>query len=273
MLNLKPSDAGLALQRKDFQLLLVFINIIKQQEMKTQRLINILLLMAAMLMGFNVMAQDQKSDPTPKKEKLKKSTTVVMKITKDDNGKITTIDTTFTTDEDIEPSNLVITKKITEDGDFMNIDVDVNRMMKSLQPQMDSLRRISKTMKIMSNDDGDFEMFEGPEGYEGSEPQEAIEYNWGTNRYNYQYNCDNDREDDQNQCNCPYCRVKNFYQNHFRRGSELASYYSVSPYGQVKKIEIKNKRHGKKIIISTCDDMEFNLPPTPPMPPMPPMPP
>jgi hypothetical protein len=78
-------------------------------------------------------------------DKKKTTSTIVLKVTKDENGKITTIDTTFTSDKTADSVEYAITQTFDFDSDGMkNLDKEITAMIKEFK--IDSLGRLSETI-------------------------------------------------------------------------------------------------------------------------------
>lgn len=203
------------------------------------------------------LAQDHKF-PSHKKEE--KKTMHIKVITKDDDGNIEKIDTVYRYGS--SKGDSVIIKELGSKMDMEELVDHLKEMNISLDLEMDSLDSLAKEITATINmDDFPFHKGFGPhaflwkddendrESIPGLDPddwndwKDCMKHQPG--EYNYQYQPDNQG---------------------WMQG--------FTPWGKIRDIKVKDKKHGKKIVIRTedMDYFSYMIPPQPPVPPAHPIP-
>ncbi|MCX6271490.1 MAG: hypothetical protein NTU44_09775 [Bacteroidetes bacterium] len=203
-----------------------------------------------------VAAQGIKKEEPKKAKKMTKTIHIYME-TKDENGKSTSVDTvySYTTDKP------VVIKDVRGKTDMQKMldNLDININLDSIGEKVHSL--------VMLGDDS---LFDSPlfQGFDIEEPGEGdieLELNADCNPDQWMEEWKDGRKRSQ----------FDYYsgQNGWMQG--------YTPWGKIKEIHIKDRKHGKKIYIETEDDdppsyfsfpSYFSYPSQPPFPPPPPKP-
>ncbi len=210
------------------------------------------LLSLMLMLGSGLQAQESKKSP---KEKQNRKTVQIKMTTIDENGKKVSIDTTFTTTEE---DDKVIMKKFRtrdkEDAKHITMEIEMeDDFPEGLNP--DSLeKKIMKEITVIAGPDGEF--------------------NWSSKDGDFDYSFFNDGDmpkvmkfdcGPQQDQTCPMCRLRQQFPG-YQQGFNF-----LSPTDIIKKLDIRKKRNGKKIIIETENgDFWSMMPPPPPVPPCPP---
>jgi hypothetical protein len=204
--------------------------------------------------GLHSYSQDK---PAPKEKSAAKKThstsTIVLKITKDENGKVITIDTTFSTDNMSDSTGFAIANSFDTPGmnfeffsnDFKNFGEDFGEMIKKLK--LDTLHRLGDFFNIEEDNDSDMEEPEAPEAPIAPSHPKTYSYNYNWNHSpGKQYNDEEFFNSYKNSCDCPYCRAKSALS-----AAMVPQFLQefLSEVNQEKEIKIKTRRNGHKVII------------------------
>jgi|GEM_PF-4457596 hypothetical protein len=214
---------------------------------------NLLILISILCISFSSLyAQDDQ----PLNNKKEGETKMHVKIiTKDKDGKIKKIDTLYRYGGAVDDS--VIVRYLHPSKDMKEFADQMKEMQITLDMDLDSLDSLAKEITAtVFMDDGQLKGEFSPENFsweEGDHDPELIpdrnEGPWGQPMGGHKK---------------MFCYPGNDIGMNWMQGN--------TPWGKISEIKVKNKRHGKKIVIRTHDHDSFGYFEIPPVPPAPPCP-
>ena len=207
------------------------------------------LLLAFITLG--AFAQDKKD-----KEKSRKET-VTIHITKEDNGKLTVYDTTFTTEEKFEIDSWLEARNLyEEEARLKEIEEGLEKEIRVTIPHFSEFEGKTIPDTIIVNEDTiflglagkDFKyLFHDMPGLEDLEIEKYFDKPMkhcppGCRRFEVHPRC------------CPHPRLDRIPDMPFLLDFDLPELDRLFPFGNLDNIVVKKKRNGKKIIIEFEDD-------------------